>query len=162
MEGWFSAYEIIDVVTSKTPKKNGELQDRSRTIRKHLKELVKIGDVTVQVKEATGQRGRAPEIFMLSGKLRKSIDEYLNIKEVDSVKIYKLPVGNELPLYGRVIFTNTYKEIGDQKICVERKEEVSASSKKPFLLSAIMTARRLGHPTPPDEQIEKLKKECGI
>ena len=99
---------------------------------------------------------------MPSVKLRKSIVEYLNIKEVESVKIDTVTFGNELPLYGRIISTNIYKEIGDLKVCVGHKEEVAESSKKPFLLNAIMTAKRLGHPTPPDEQIEKLKKECGI
>lgn len=162
-EGWLSASEIIDITTSKAVKKNPNYTDRSRNVRIRLKKLVEDNDVNQEIKEATGRRGRAPEIFALSETLRGKINDYLIVEtKQEKIESVPIPVGDGLQLTGRVITTHKYSEVGDQKILVSIETAVAPSSEKPFLLSAILTADRLGHPIPSEEQIQKLKRECGL
>ncbi|MDD3566073.1 MAG: hypothetical protein PHN90_10445 [Methanothrix sp.] len=160
-ENWLSVSEITDIVTANLPKENASYPERSRTIRNHLKKLAEKGEVDKKVKDATGQRGRAPEVFSLNKNLRKTIDDYLNTKEIIHSEVIIEPSALGLPP-ARIVYSEKRKEIGEAKIIISESWKVAPSDGKLYLLRAIRTAKRLGHPILPEEQIRELEKECGV
>lgn len=53
-----------------------------RTIRNHLSNLHLQGSLKKEIRESTGDRGRAPEVYHLSDTLKEAVENYLNIKEM--------------------------------------------------------------------------------
>lgn len=53
-----------------------------RTVRNHLSKLHAQGDLQETEREPTGEQGRAPEVYHLSGAFLTTLDDYLNKKEM--------------------------------------------------------------------------------
>lgn len=149
-EKWLSASEITNIIKAESSDRDVKYPDRN--VRYRLKRLVKRNDINRAKRETTGHRGRAPEIYGLSENLRKTIDDSFTIKDIERV-----PVGNGLPL-GKIISMHKYREIKGQKTTASRGWETAPEDRNLWTLSAILTAKRLGHPAPPDGEIEKFKK----
>lgn len=170
-----SASEITDIIKSNSPDR--DVIHPARNIRYRLKMLVEKMVIDMAVRDATGDRGRAPEVYALSKSLQKEIDDYLNIKKTSSMDTAKCPVpglvvgpdGNKRPLLAKVIYIDKFEETKGKKMRVSTGWAIPSSNgpipspdQKPWLLMAMLTAQQLGHLSPSDPRIEQLKKDLMI
>jgi hypothetical protein len=160
---WLSADEIIGILSSTLT----DAEDRSRTIRRHLKSLVKDGVIEQHIREATGRQGRAPEIYALCNTLRTRIDHHLNVKETRRVVIAERTVPglldkNGSTLSAKVVYHTEFAETKGKKKCISVGWTIPPASENPWLLKAMLTAQQLGDLPPSDAGIKKLKKDLMV
>jgi hypothetical protein len=51
-------------------------------MRNHLARLHLLGDLQMNIREPTGEQGRAPKVYHLSEGFKTRVEEYLDIKEM--------------------------------------------------------------------------------
>ncbi|HUM81690.1 MAG TPA: hypothetical protein PLQ38_07915 [Methanothrix sp.] len=79
-----SARELTQILKSSLSF-DSKKESAERTMRNHLSKLRLSGDLHMDIREPTGERGRAPEVYHVSDVFKAKVEEYLNVKEIEIV-----------------------------------------------------------------------------